>query len=160
MKLPVDTSAIAFLCAMPPEPVVDFQTKQHRADENGEPLYVIQLLAMGDGSADLLAVKVPGVPSSALRQGVPVKVHVLVAKPWTMQDRSGTLCGVPRRNRTGDPSLPWNHREPLCGPPFPQVTPDRKGQSYRFSSGEVMRSVLVLRTAHCRLSAIDQSENP
>jgi hypothetical protein len=39
------------------------------------------------------------------------------------------------------PSLPWNHREPLCGPPFPQVTPDRQGQSYRFSSGEGMRSL-------------------
>jgi hypothetical protein len=37
-------------------------------------------------------------------------------------------------------SLPWNHREPLCGPPFPQVTPDRKGRSYRFSFGQVMRS--------------------
>jgi hypothetical protein len=69
MRLPVDTSAIAFLCALAPEPVIDFQTKQPRADENGEPLYVIQLLAMGDGSADLLAVKVPGVPSSAIRQG-------------------------------------------------------------------------------------------
>jgi hypothetical protein len=89
MKLPVDTSAIAFLCALAPEPVIDFQTKQHRADENGEPLYVIQLLAMGDGSADLLAVKVPGVPSSAIRQGAPVKVTGLVAQPWTMQDRSG-----------------------------------------------------------------------
>ena len=89
MKLPVDTSAIAFLCALPPEPVIDFQTKQHRADENGEPLYVIQLLAMGDGSADLLAVKVPGAPSPAVRQGIPVKVHGLVAQPWTMQDRSG-----------------------------------------------------------------------
>ena len=89
MKLPVDTSAIAFLCALAPEPVIDFQTKQPRADENGEPLYVIQLLAMGDGSADLLAVKVPGVPSAAIRQGHPVKVHGLVAQPWTMADRSG-----------------------------------------------------------------------
>jgi hypothetical protein len=88
MKLPVDTSAIAFLCAMPPEPVVDFQTKQPRADENGEPLYVIQLLAMGDGSADLIAVKVPGMPSG-IRQGHPVKVTGLVAQPWTMADRSG-----------------------------------------------------------------------
>ena len=40
MKLPIDTSAIAFLCAMAPEPVVDFETKRPRADENGEPLYV------------------------------------------------------------------------------------------------------------------------
>ena len=80
MKLPVDTSAIAFLCALAPEPVVDFETRRPKADENGEPLYVIQLLAMGDGSADLLAVKVPGPPSSAIRQGVPVKVTGLVAQ--------------------------------------------------------------------------------
>jgi hypothetical protein len=89
MKLPVDTSAIAFLCALTPEPVVDFETRRPKADENGEPLYVIQLLAMADGSADLLAVKVPGVPSSGIRQGAPVKVHGLVAQPWTMHDRSG-----------------------------------------------------------------------
>jgi hypothetical protein len=89
MKLPVDTSAIAFLCALAPEPVIDFETKRPRADENGEPLYAIQLLAMGDGSADLIAVKVPGVPSATIRQGAPVKVTGLVAQAWTMQDRSG-----------------------------------------------------------------------
>ena len=89
MKLPVDTSAIAFLCALEPQPVLAFDTKQPRADENGEPLYVVQLLAMGDGSADLLAVKVPGLPSQAIRQGAPVKVVGLVAQPWTMADRSG-----------------------------------------------------------------------
>jgi hypothetical protein len=89
MRLPIDTSAISFLCALAPEPVIDFETKRPRADENGEPLYVVQLLAMGDGSADLLAVKVPGVPSSAIRQGAPVKVTGLVAQPWTMNDRAG-----------------------------------------------------------------------
>jgi hypothetical protein len=89
MRLPIDTAAIAFLCALAPEPMVDFETRRPKADENGEPLYVIQLLAMGDGSADLLAVKVPGVPSSAIRQGAPVKVTGLVAQPWTMADRSG-----------------------------------------------------------------------
>src|SRR5215213_7028903 len=96
VKLPVDTSAIAILCAMPPEPVVDFETKRPRADENGEPLYVIQLLALGDGSADLLAVKVPGMPSQAIRQGHPVKVHGLVAQPWTMNDRSGVAFRAAR----------------------------------------------------------------
>ena len=89
MKLPVDTSAIAFLCAVEAEPVVDFETKRPRADENGEPLYVIQLLAMGEDSADLIAVKVPGVLSQGIRQGAPVKVSGLVAQPWTMADRSG-----------------------------------------------------------------------
>ena len=65
MKLPVDTSAIAFLCAVEAEPVVDFETKRPRADENGEPLYLVQLIAMTDGAAEILAVKVPGMPSPA-----------------------------------------------------------------------------------------------
>ena len=39
------------------------------------------------------------------------------------------------------PSLPWNHQEPLCEPPFPQVTPDRQGRRYRFSFATVMRSL-------------------
>jgi hypothetical protein len=94
--LPIDTSSISFLCALAPEPVVDFETKRPRADENGEPLYVIQLLAMGDGSADLIAVKVAGVPPSAIRQGHPVKVHGLVAQPWTMNDRSGVAFRAAR----------------------------------------------------------------
>jgi hypothetical protein len=96
VKLPIDTSAITFLCALEPEPVVDFETRRPKADENGEPLYVIQLLAMGDGSADLLAVKVPGVPSQAIRQGVPVKVTGLVAQPWSMNDRAGVAFRAAR----------------------------------------------------------------
>src|SRR6266511_1786487 len=89
MKLPVDTSAIAFLCALEPEPLLDFETKRPRADENGEPLFVIQLIALTDGAAEIIAVKVPGIPSVSIRQGHPVKVTGLVAQPWTMNDRSG-----------------------------------------------------------------------
>jgi hypothetical protein len=49
MRLPVDTSSIAFLCALEPQPVLAFDTKQPRADENGEPLYVVQLIALAEG---------------------------------------------------------------------------------------------------------------
>jgi hypothetical protein len=96
MKLPIDTSAIAFLCALAPEPVIDFETRRPKADENGEPLYVIQLLAMGDSSADLLAFKAPRVPTQAIRQGDPVKVTGLVAQPWTMNDRAGVAFRATR----------------------------------------------------------------
>jgi hypothetical protein len=96
MRLPIDTSAISFLCALAPEPVLDFETKRPRADENGEPLYVIQLLVMGEDSADLIAVKVPGVLSSGIRQGHPVKVSGLVAQPWSMNDRSGVAFRAAR----------------------------------------------------------------
>ena len=95
MKLPVDTSAIAFLCALEPQPVLAFDTKQQRADENGEPLYLVQLIAMTDEAAEILAVKVPGLPSG-LRQGHPVKVHGLVAQPWTMNDRAGVAFRAAR----------------------------------------------------------------
>jgi hypothetical protein len=95
MKLPVDTSAIAFLCAVEAEPVVDFETRRPKADENGEPLYMVQLIAMTDGAAEIIAVKVPGQPSG-LRQGHPVKVSGLVAQPWTMADRSGVAFRAAR----------------------------------------------------------------
>jgi hypothetical protein len=96
MKLPVDTSAIAFLCAVEAEPVVDFETRRPKADENGEPLYVVQLIALTDGAAEIIAVKVPGAPSSAIRQGHPVKVHGLVAQPWAMNDRAGVAFRAAR----------------------------------------------------------------
>jgi hypothetical protein len=96
MKLPVDTSAIAFLCALEPEPLLDFETKRPRADENGEPLFVIQLIALTEGAAEILAVKVPGIPSAGIRQGHPVKVTGLVAQPWTMADRSGVAFRAAR----------------------------------------------------------------
>ena len=94
MKLPVDTSAIAFLCALEPQPVLAFDTKQPRADENGEPLYVVQLIALGEGEAEILAVKVPGMPSG-LRQGHPVKVH-RPGRP-ALDDERPLRGRVPRR---------------------------------------------------------------
>jgi hypothetical protein len=95
VKLPVDTSAIAFLCAMAPEPVVDFETKRPRADEHGEPLYAVQLVALAEGSAEIIAVKTVGA-APAVRQGQPVKVVGLVAQPWTMGDRSGVAFRAAR----------------------------------------------------------------
>jgi hypothetical protein len=103
MKLPVDTSAIAFLCALEPQPVLDFETRQPRADGNGEPLYVVQLIALAEGEAEILAVKVPGLPSG-LRQRHPVKVTGLVAQPWTMNDRSGVAFRAARIEPAVPPS--------------------------------------------------------
>ena len=95
MRLPVDVSAISFLCAMAPEPVVDFETKRPRADENGEPLFAVQLVALAEGTAEIIAVKVAGT-APAVRQGQPVKVLGLVAQPWTMGDRAGVAFRAAR----------------------------------------------------------------
>ncbi len=97
MKLPVDTSAIAFLCAVEAEPVVDFETKRPRADENGEPLYMVQLIAMTDGAADIIAVKVPGMPGRRRSaRATRSRCTGLVAQPWTMNDRSGVAFRAAR----------------------------------------------------------------
>lgn len=63
MRLPVDTSAITFLCAGAPEPVLDFETRQPKADESGETLYSVQLVALADGAADIISVKTAGKPA-------------------------------------------------------------------------------------------------
>ena len=78
---------------------------------------------------------------------------------WTrVPSDTGGWPGIGRLSasqRIENPSLPWNHQEPLCGTPFPQVTPDRRGQSYRFSFSEVMRSL----SSHALIVA-DASDNP
>ena len=56
---------------------------------------MVQLIALGEGEAEILAVKVPGMPSG-LRQGHPVKVHGLVAQPWSMNDRAGVAFRAAR----------------------------------------------------------------
>ena len=89
MKLPIDTSAMTLLCAQLPQPVMDFATKRPKADENGELLYSVQLVALADGGAEILPVKVAGQPSAQVTQGSVVKVVGLVATPWAMGDRSG-----------------------------------------------------------------------
>ena len=72
------------------------------------------------------------------RHGGPAPVHA--AEEASDSGRQRCFCV---ESSTGmeptTPSLPWNHQEPLCGPPFPQVAPDRRGQSYRFSLDEGMR---------------------
>jgi hypothetical protein len=57
---------------------------------------MVQLIAMTDGAAEIIAVKVPGQPSQAIRQGHPVKVTGLVAQPWSMNDRSGVAFRAAR----------------------------------------------------------------
>ena len=89
MKLPIDTTGVTFLCALAPEPVMDFETKRQKGDLNGEPLYSVQLVLLADGGAEVISVKIVGTPATGLVSGAPVAVAGLVATPWSMADRSG-----------------------------------------------------------------------
>ena len=87
MKLPIDASGLQFLVVVAPVPVIDFESKRPKADENGQPLYTVKLVAMGDGDAEILPVKVAG--AGTLLTGTTVRVRDLFASPWTKGERSG-----------------------------------------------------------------------
>jgi hypothetical protein len=71
-----------------PEPVVDFTTRQPKADANGQPLFTVQVAAMYADQGEVLAVKVAGEPAG-ITAGMAVEVAGLVAQPWELGDRSG-----------------------------------------------------------------------
>jgi hypothetical protein len=87
MRLPVDTSAVNFVTAGPPEPAVDFDTKAQKTDD-GQPVFNVHLFALGGGSRDVITVKLTGNPKG-LGEFTPVRVSGLVATTWSMGDRSG-----------------------------------------------------------------------
>ncbi len=89
MRLPIDTAALNFTCSLPPEPVIDFTSRQQKADANGEPLNSVELVAFTDDGAQVFSVKFPGPLPAGMKQGIPVKVMGLVVSDWAMNDRHG-----------------------------------------------------------------------
>jgi hypothetical protein len=88
VRLPVDTSAMVLVAMAKAEPVVDFTTRQPKADPDGQPLYTVQVAAMYDDQGEVLAVKVAG-PPAGISPGQAVEIAGLVAQPWELGDRSG-----------------------------------------------------------------------
>jgi hypothetical protein len=87
MRLPIDTSGMTFMGAMPPEAVTDFETKAPKTDANGELLYAVQVVALTGEGAEVIKVTVPGEPN--VSQGAVLRLDGLVASPWSMGERSG-----------------------------------------------------------------------
>ncbi len=93
MRLPIDTSRLKFLVVAPAEPLRQFEEGKPReswaprTDANGEVLWRTQLVALGDGEAEIIRVAVPGDPK--VGQGEMVTVDGLTAQPWDMDGRSG-----------------------------------------------------------------------
>lgn len=101
MDLPIDINQLTFICAGEPAPVVDYDSGRPKTDRTGTPLFQVPLLAMTDGAAEVLKVKVPGQPQG-LTTGAPVRPDGLVSSPWTIGDNSG----VAYRARTIRPATP------------------------------------------------------
>lgn len=93
MRLPIDTSRLQFLVVAPAEQLRQFEEDKPReawaprTDTNGEVLWGVQLVALGDGQADIIRVSVPGEPK--VGQGEMVRVEGMTAQAWEMNGRSG-----------------------------------------------------------------------
>src|SRR3954452_25007844 len=99
MKLPIDISGMTFMAAAPARPVTDFETRQHKADENGELLYNLQVVALDPDGAQIITVKTPGDPD--VGQGAMLQLEGLVAMPWSMNERSGVAFRASRIKTVG-----------------------------------------------------------
>src|ERR687892_1221233 len=93
MRLPIDTSRLKFLVVAPAEPLRQYEEGKPReawargTDVNGEVLWRTELVALGDGEAEIIRVAVPGDPKVA--QGEMAAVDGLTAQAWEMEGRSG-----------------------------------------------------------------------
>ena len=93
MRLPIDTSRLKFLVVAPAEPLKQYEEGKPReawaarTDVNGEVLWRVQLVALGEGEAEIIRVAVPGEPN--VGQGEMVTVEGLTAQAWEMDGRSG-----------------------------------------------------------------------
>ena len=100
MDLPIDTSALRFMCALAPRPVVDEETDQPVVDEQGRPLYSVSVVVLGPAGAQVFSVRVGGEPDPEVRQGAFVKVSGLVASSWWVED---TLTAATIEGMSGPP---------------------------------------------------------
>jgi hypothetical protein len=93
MRLPIDTSRLQFLVVAAAEPLRQYEEGKPReawaprTDVNGEVLWRMQLVALGEREAEIIRVAVPGDPGVA--QGEMVRVEGLTAQAWEMEGRSG-----------------------------------------------------------------------
>jgi len=93
VRLPIDTSRLQFLVVAAAEPLKQYKEGKPReawaprVDTNGEVLWRVQLVALGDGEAEIIRVAVPGDPNVA--QGEMVRVDGMTAQAWEMEGRSG-----------------------------------------------------------------------
>ena len=93
MRLPIDASRLQFLVVGEAETVRKFEADKPReawaprVDDNGELLWRVQLVAFGDGGADILRVVVAGDPG--VKEGELVRVEGMTAQAWEMEGRNG-----------------------------------------------------------------------
>jgi hypothetical protein len=88
MRLPINTGTVKFAAAGPAEPVLDYETRAPKRDENGAALFNVPLFAAGTGIKDSITGKVVGEPKG-LAEFTLVKVTNLIATTWEVGGNHG-----------------------------------------------------------------------
>lgn len=87
-SIPVDTRSITTLVGGAIQPAVGPDGAQRR-DKSGRPLFQVPVVVVSESaSADTFTVRLPG-PVVQVQPLTPVTFVGLVARPWTMEGRSG-----------------------------------------------------------------------
>jgi hypothetical protein len=112
VRLPIDTSHLTFTCASPARPVIDFQTKRHKANAaSGEPLFAVRIRVEHLDDVRVIHVKVAGDPT--VRRGEALELDGLVASPWFIGGRHGVAFRARAiRAVTPPPVTTRNGRDP------------------------------------------------
>lgn len=103
MRLKIDTNTTTFLAAGDAEPLTERDTDKPRLDRDGQPLFVVRVVALSDGEAEVIPVRVAGAAPKGVTQGTAVRVVGLTATPWSMNDRDGTRAGLTFRAERIEP---------------------------------------------------------
>ena len=88
MRLPIDTTTVKFAAAGPAEPVLDFETRQPKTDENGVPLFNVPVFAAGSGVKDSITIKVAGEVKGPSEFTI-VKITNPIASTWEVGSNHG-----------------------------------------------------------------------
>ncbi len=96
MRLLVDLTGKKFTVGRAPEPKTEQGGKQRQDKENGEPLWMTQLVAMDETGAEVIMVTTTG-HRPDVEPHQPVTPRALEAFPWSMVDNGKHRHGVSYR---------------------------------------------------------------
>jgi hypothetical protein len=92
-KLKMDTSGSTYIVGRRAEAAREYDAnlpadqRAQKRDGSGRPLFVMQLVALGDDGAELMRVETP--PARGVPQGTPVRIDGLTATTWEVDGRAG-----------------------------------------------------------------------
>jgi hypothetical protein len=94
VRFPIDTSRLKFMVVAPAEELRQFEEGKPREawaprmNADGAVLHGVQLVALGDGDAEIIRVQVVGDPK--VGQGEMVRVADMTVQRWEMDGKTGT----------------------------------------------------------------------